>query len=391
MWCLYYLVGSKNYNLKIYQIRIKFLNTLFYFFAIISVKGQTLDEYIRIAEKNNDKIKLQSIEHKIALEKMFEVSSIPKTNIEAGLFLKETETRVGSQKARFVISQSLPWFGTLKAKKESEEFKAYAAFNRIDESKRRLTLQVQKVYYELYELNKQQTILRESVEILDSYKDLAVTGLANNRATLVEVLKIKIERNNVWNRFKEIARNLNSKKEIFNLLLNRKENEYIEVPNKIEYSKLKSNDKININKNPRFLEIDNIYNSLLKEEVAVKKQSLPEIKVGLSYISVQEIPGVTIVDNGKDVIMPSVGISVPIFTKKYSSKIKQVVLEQEATKASKNSLENELLIQYEGAKSSKINISELLRTQFENLEQIKEVQKVLLTIYPTAEIDFDKV
>ena len=372
-------------------MRIKLINTLIFFLAIISVKGQSLDEYVRIAEKNNDMIKSQSFKHKKALEKMVEVNSLPKTNIEAGVFIKETETRVGSQKARFVISQSLPWFGTLRAKKESEQFKAYAAINRIDESKRRLSLEVQKVYYELYELNKKQTILRESVEILDSYKDLSVTGLANNRATLVEVLKIKIERNNVWNQFKEVTRNLDSKKEIFNLLLNRKENEYIEVPDKIDYAKLKSDDKSIVNENPRLLEIDNLYNSLLKEGEAIKKESMPEIKFGLSYISVQEIPGVTVIDNGKDVIMPSVGISVPIFTKKYSSKLKQVVLEQEATKASKKSLENKLRIQYEEAISRKGNISELLRTQYENLEQIKEVQKVLLTIYPTAEIDFDKV
>ena len=105
----------------------------------------------------------------------------------------------------------------------------------------------------------------------------------------------------------------------------------------------------------------------------------------------QEIPDVVVVDNGKDIIMPSVGISVPIFTKKYSSKLKQVAFEQKAIKASKKNLENELMIQYEEEKFRKGNISELLRTQFQNLEQIKEVQKILLTIYPTAEIDFDKV
>ena len=372
-------------------MRIKFINTLVLFLTIISVKAQSLDEYIRIAEKNNDIIKSRSFEHKGALEKMVEVNSLAKTTIETGIFIQETETRVGSQKARFSISQSLPWFGTLRAKKESERFKAYAAFNRIDESKKRLSLQVQKGYFELYELNKQQAILKENVEILDSYKELAVAGLANNRATLVEVLKIKIERNNVWSQFKEVTRNLDSKKVIFNLLLNRKENEYIEVPDKIDYAKLKSNNKVTVSQNPRLLEIDNIYNSLLKEGEAIKKQNFPEVKFGLSYISVQEIPDVVVVDNGKDIIMPSVGISVPIFTKKYSSKLKQVAFEQKAIKASKKNLENELMIQYEEEKFRKGNISELLRTQFQNLEQIKEVQKILLTIYPTAEIDFDKV
>ena len=227
-------------------MRIKFINTLVLFLTIISVKAQSLDEYIRIAEKNNDIIKSRSFEHKGALEKMVEVNSLAKTTIETGIFIQETETRVGSQKARFSISQSLPWFGTLRAKKESERFKAYAAFNRIDESKKRLSLQVQKGYFELYELNKQQAILKENVEILDSYKELAVAGLANNRATLVEVLKIKIERNNVWSQFKEVTRNLDSKKVIFNLLLNRKENEYIEVPDKIDYAKLKSNNKVTV-------------------------------------------------------------------------------------------------------------------------------------------------
>lgn len=369
----------------------KFINTLIFFLVTTAINAQTLDEYLKIAEENNDQLKMQGFEHKKALEKMVEMGSVPKTTIEAGVFVQEPETRVGAQKARFNINQPLPWFGTLKAQKESEQFKAYAALNRIDASKRQLSLQVKKMYYQLYQLNKQQAILRESIEVLDSYKDLAVAGLANNRSTLVEVLKIKVERNNVWNQFKEITRNLDSKKEIFNLLLSRKTNEYIEIPDKIDLGKLKSNDETTLNENPKLLEIDNTYKALLKQSEAIKKQGFPEIKLGLSYIPVQEISNVSIPDNGKDIIMPSVGVSLPIFSKKYDSKLKQVSLEQEAVKASKKNLEKELLMYYQEAKTDKDNIIESLRIKYENLEQIKEVQKVLLTIYPTAEIDFDKV
>ena len=372
-------------------MKAKFINTVIFFLVVIAVKAQSLEGYLKIAEENNDQLKAQNFKHKKTVERIVEIGSVPKTMIEAGVFVQEPETRVGAQKAKFAISQRLPWFGSIKSKKQSEQYKADAVLNRIEDSKRQLSLRVKEKYYELYELNRQHSILRESIEILDSYKDLAIAGLANNRSTLVEVLKIKVERNNVWNQFKEITRNLDSKKEIFNLFLNRKVNEYIEIPDKIDFAKLESNDETTLNENPKLLEIDNIHKALLKESEVIKKQNLPEIKLGLSYIPVQEIAGASIADNGKDIIMPSVSVSLQIFSKKYSSKLKQIKLEEQATLATKKNLENNLLMYYQESKTNKKNIIESLQIKYENLEQIKEVQKVLLTIYPTAEIDFDKV
>ena len=44
------------------------------------------------------------------------------------------------------------------------------------------------------------------------------------------------------------------------------------------------------------------------------------IGLGLDYINVEERPNMDFSDNGKDIVMPMVSVSIPIFNKKLCSR-----------------------------------------------------------------------
>ncbi|WP_298264770.1 TolC family protein [uncultured Lutibacter sp.] len=353
--------------------------------------SQTLDNYLTIAAENSPELKAIQYQYQSALEKINEVGSIPNTNISVGYFAQEVETRVGAQKAKISASQMLPWFGTLNAKKESAQFKAKAQLNTYDFAKRKLFLAIKTAYFELFELKAKEDILLQNIEILNTFENLALNALENNRSTMVEVLKIRIEKNELTNQLNTIQENLKAKKITFNLLLNRNQNEVISIADHITIIDLQTFNKEYISSNPKMLALDNLKSATKKTELATQKESLPTIGIGLDYGFIENRAIENLADNGKDIVMPMVTVSFPLFSKKYSSKQKQLQLEQKAIEITKVNTYNQLQTIFENAKSKLSNSKVSIATQIKNIDEAESAKKVLLAAYETSKIDFEQL
>ncbi|NOR28328.1 MAG: TolC family protein [Lutibacter sp.] len=371
------------------KIKIGYIIVLF---ISISSYGQSIQEYLNIAEKNNPKLQAMHYTYESALEKVNEEGSLPNTTIGAGYFVQEAETRVGAQKAKLTVSQMLPWFGTLEAKKESASFKADAQLNVIDLTKRKLFLNVKTTYFKLFELNAKERIIKENIEILKTFEDLALIELENNRSTMVDVLKIRMEKNELSNKLSTVVEHFKAKQIAFNLILNQEEHLSVNIPKNIEILEgANLFQKEMISENPQLLKLDNLYSALEKSELATKKASLPTFGIGLDYVFVENRDIENLLENGKDIIMPMATISVPLFSKKYSSKQKQLKLEQKAIESTKIETSNQLLTLFENTmanlKSAKVSI----KTQKNNIKQANQAKKVLLAAYETSTMDFKQL
>ena len=179
------------------------MKTKFIYIAVLlltlTVKAQSLQDYLSIAAQNNPELQAIQYRYESALEKVVEVGSPPNTTISIGYFAQEVETRVGAQKAKISATQMLPWFGTLTAKEESAKFKAAAQLNNYDFAKRNLFLNVKTAYFNMYELKGKEGIILENIAILKTFESLALNELENNRSTMVDVLKIRMEKNELSN------------------------------------------------------------------------------------------------------------------------------------------------------------------------------------------------
>src|SRR5690606_9431491 len=100
--------------------------------------------------------------------------------------------------------------------------------------------------------------------------------------------------------------------------------------------------------NPQLLRLNAQQDVLLQSEKANQKEGMPSLGVGLDYVFVEESP-MQVSDNGKDVIMPMVSLSIPLFSKKYTSKRKQYQLEQQAVERRKVNVSNELEMAFQEA------------------------------------------
>ncbi len=368
----------------------KLLITVFLFIGLLT-KAQSLQDYLNLASENNPELQAIQYRYESALEKVVEVGSLPNTTISVGYFANEVETRVGAQKAKITATQMLPWFGTLNAKEESAKFMAAAQLNNYDFAKRELFLEVKSAYFELFELSEKEHLILENIEILKTFESLALNALENNRSTMVDVLKIRMEKNELLNQLSSIQEIYSAKKIAFNLLLNSHEkSEILIIKNAII---LNSEDfkKEQVSNNPKMLQLDNLKNAVEKSELATKKEGLPTIGIGLDYGFIEKRAIDNLTDNGKDIIMPMVSVSFPLFSKKYSSKQKQLQLEQKAIETTQVNTLNQLHTIFENSKSKLANSKVSIATQIKNISEAESAKKLLLAAYETSKIDFEQL
>lgn len=317
-------------------------------FSILA-NAQSLDEYFKIAAENNPGLQAKYKSFEAAMERVAQVSSLPDPNLSFGYFISPVETRVGPQRARFSLTQMFPWFGTLKAQEDVATLMAEAKYQEFLDARNKLLYQVAAAYYPLFELKRLVEIENENISILSSYKDIASVKFQNGKGAMVDVLRVDIT-------LKDAATNLSileqKKKPLetrFNKLLNRQEDETIIVQDSLYVENLPvtyRRDSL-LTSNPLLDELDLKIKASEAQELAATKQGMPKIGVGLDYVIVGQRTDMSVPDNGQDVLMPMVTMSLPIFRGKYKAAQKEAQLMQESYALQKEDAVNRLTSTYE--------------------------------------------
>lgn len=362
------------------------------FFVSAFTKAQDLQSYIHEAEANNPDIQAYELRYDIAQEKMNEVNTLPNTTVSAGYFVSEPETRTGAQRARFSVSQMLPWFGTITARENYAGSMAETEFVEIAIAKRKLALSIAQSYYQLYAIQAKQEVLDENIQLLGTYERLALTSVEVGKASAVDVLRLQIRQNELQQQKEVLREDFLAEQTRFNNLLNRKESIAIEVVTEMTIpAEDPMVDDETLTLNPELLKYDRLYESIEQSELLNQKESAPSIGFGLDYVPVSERPEMNFSDNGKDIVMPMVSLSIPIFNNRYSSTSKQNELRQKEIESQKVERLNTLETAFAKAKAQRNQASIKFNTQEKNLKQAKDAEEILIKNYETGTIDFNDV
>ena len=379
-------------HLNLYYLKNKnfwCLLTLLYFNLVL---GQDLSQYIQEAMENNPQIQAFELQYKISEAKIEEVQTLPNTQFGIGYFVSETETRVGAQRLKVFAKQQLPWFGTITSRKNYKKVLSETKYEEIVLAKRKLIAAISQSYHTLYALKEKGRILEENKTLLGTYKTLLLNAVTVGKASAVAVLKLQLRQDEIQEIQYKIEREQRTEETHFNALLNRSTNQKISIPEEItppEKEGFDTAEKLSLH--PELLIYDKLYESVIQSEWVNQKESRPQVGLGLDYIAVDERLGLTIDDNGKDMIMPSISISIPIFNNKYKSKSLQNELKQKEITLQKQERFNRLKVTLEKAINERMSAQVSYKTQLTNSQQADELSTLLLKNYETASIDFNEL
>lgn len=373
----------------------KHIKTVFFLFSILfALKGnaQQLETLIDEALVNNPEIQKFELQYSIASEKVNEVNTIQNTEFGVGYFVSEPETRTGAQRFKVSAKQMLPWFGNISAREDYVSSLADAKYEDIVIAKRKLMASVSQSYYNLYAKKAKQEVLFENIKLLETYETLALTSVEVGKASAVDVLRLQMRKNEMQQLKDVLHQQYLAEQSNLNNLLNRENDVSVNVVDElmmpIEEFEIKTE---NLTLHPELLKYDKFYQSVELSELLNQKESSPMVGFGLDYINVEKRPDMNIPDNGKDIVMPMVSVSIPIFNKKYKSQTKQNELQQQEILSQKQERLNTLETLLSKAINERISARISYATQTKNLEQAKDAEDILIKSYETGTIDFNDV
>ncbi|WP_299124645.1 TolC family protein [uncultured Winogradskyella sp.] len=369
-------------------------SVIFLCFLIFVLKGnaQQLDVLINEALNNNPEIQKFELQYKRVSEKVNEVNTVPNTEFGVGYFVSEPETRTGAQRFKVSAKQMLPWFGNISARENYVSSLADVKYEDIVIAKRKLMSSVSQSYYRLYANKAKQKVLTENINLLETYETMALTSVEVGKASAVDVLRLQMRQNEMQQLKDVLQQQFLAEQTNFNNLLNRGNDVTVNV---VDSLMIPSEDfDITFEKlvlHPELLKFDKLYQSIEQSELLNQKESSPMIGFGLDYINVSERPDMNFSDNGKDIVMPMVSVSIPIFNKKYKSQTKQNDLQQQEITAQKQERLNSLETLLDKAINERISARISYATQTKNLKQAKDAEDILIKSYETGTIDFNDV
>ena len=354
--------------------------------------AQQLETLINQALANNPTIQKFELQYSIASEKVNEVHTIPNTELGVGYFVSEPETRTGAQRFKISAKQMIPWFGTIASRENYVSSLADATYEEIVIAKRKLITAVSQSYYKLYANKATQYIVAENIKLLETYETLALTAVEVGKASAVDVLRLQMRQNQLEELQQVLMQQYLAEQTNFNKLLNRENKVPITVETKlsIPLEAIEINTE-NLAVHPELLQYEKRSIAIEQSELLNQKESNPMIGFGLDYINVGERPDMSFLDNGKDIIMPMVAVSIPIFNNTYKSKSKQNALKQQEILAQKQERLNALETLLDKAIKDRISSKISFHTQVKNLEQAKNAEEILIKSYETGRIDFNNV
>lgn len=355
--------------------------------------AQTLDNYFKIAAENNPGLQAKYKEFEAAMQKVPQVSTLPDPSLSFGYFISPAETRVGPQRARFSLIQMFPWFGTLKAQGNAAALMAEAKYQSFIDARNRLLYQVAAAYYSLLELKRLEMIEQKNVEILQSYKNFTNSRFKNGTGTMADVLRVNIMMNDANTSLTILDQKEKPLLAAFNKLLSRNENETVIVTDSLASPDLPDylRKDILLKNNPVLNELDLKTKSSEASVLAAQKQGLPKLGVGLDYLVVGERSDVVMSDNGKDVLMPMVTVTIPLFRRKYRASVKEMQLIQENYSLQKEEYTNSLAADYEMAWFEMKKQKELLLLYNRQIKESGQVLNLLFSAYANSGASFEEV
>tara|TARA_R110002033_G_scaffold155892_2_gene192148 strand:+ start:3807 stop:5048 length:1242 start_codon:yes stop_codon:yes gene_type:complete len=377
--------------------KIKIFFSLFILMLVQTARAQQeLDGYLKIAAENSPELRATFNEYMAAMEKVPQVGTLPDPQAAFGYFIQPAETRVGPQRANFGLAQSFPWFGLLSARADVATDFAKAKYEEFENTKSNLFFEVKTAYYNYYFIEKAIEITKENIEILEVFKRLSLVKIEAGTATVVDELRVELELNDLEN---QLALFLDTKDVFqvkFNNLLDRDENAEIIVPDLLwqddmPLDQLQMLDEIYAS-NHQLKGLDHKINAFMNQEVVAKKEGLPKFNVGLSYTIVGNNPMSTVSDNGKDVfVFPSVGVTIPLYRKKYKALISEAKYMQEAEISRKEDKKNTLGTIYENTLKEFRDGNRRIALNLNQSNIAKKVLDLLIITYSTNSKDFEEV
>ncbi|MGM0498241.1 MAG: TolC family protein [Bacteroidota bacterium] len=359
-----------------------FLTLVAAFTLPATAQEQDLDNYLKEAGENNPELRAAYHEYYAALEKVPQVGALPDPKLSFGYFISPVETRLGPQQFKFSVSQMFPWFGTLKKQEEAYAEKAKVKYQQFLSLKNKVYKKVKLKWYELYKVKEGIRITKENLDVLNSLKQITERNYESGKTEMTDVLRLDVNIREQENKLEGLQEKLSTAKTEFNLLLNKNRKAEVNLPQEVSsdtFDLISYRDSVR--NNPDLKALEHKETSLEHQQEVAKKKGYPGISLALDYAVIGERNDMQVENSGRDVIMPMIGISIPLYRKKYDAMKKEKKLQLKAVQSNQESKTNNLSSEYKKAEEQYLDAMRKVDLYQKQSNETERIYDLLETNY----------
>lgn len=356
----------------------------------VSAQDKHLAEYIKYGIENNPFLKSEHLKYEASLEMINNSRSLDDPTISTGVFISPMETRLGAQRAKFSISQKLPWFGTLKTKDAKARVNSKAVENNYLNTKNKFVYTIKELYYDIHLVQNNILYTKKRIDILNKLEQQSIHEFETNKAGMLKILYIQMLRDELEEKTFAYIEKDKTLKIKFNLLLNRDRNKDVITSNNLAYKKQDFHSAQTHN-NVKIKQIDAQIQSASFDETLQKLKNRPNIILALDYVIIAKRSDMNPAGNGRDAIMPMIKMNIPLWSKKNTSLQRKTVLIRKNLEAKKIDIINKIETQYTNTISKYKTAINKTNTFNKLINKTEIVLKIMNTKYANSENGYDEL
>lgn len=290
-------------------------------------KEDSLAVYIAEAIRNNPGLRSEYQAYQAQMANAQGAGVLSDPQLSVALFPQAMHHVNGKQLATITIMQMFPWFGTLKAGREQMEYKAQEAYQKFREKSLSTAFDVEKQWYSILATQEKVKAVKRKRALLNDIKKVAIYLYKNYTAgrdtKMSDQLRLDAEEERLKEQTESLETQLTLQKQQFNITMHRQPNVALSLPDSIPLRQMPTFNWTEIERNnPKLAQYSAIQKAFKSQEEQTRAKGMPMIGVGLQYtlngkVDMPMMPNM----NGKDMVMPMVSVTIPIYRKKITSAI----------------------------------------------------------------------
>lgn len=408
-----------------------------------------LDAYLAEAVERNPRVKAAFQSYRAALERVPQVGALDDPEVSIGLFVRPMERLMGNQRAQVSVMQMFPWRGTLDAAQSEAAAMAKAEYEAFREARSSVLYEVKATYYALFLLEREIEATRAHIQILNTLARTALgrfaagdvntapsvpsaapqTGMANaptpmgagmggggtespeppmpddamsmvaggmgGAAGMVDVLRVRMEVNEMSNRLALLEDGRRPLAARLNALVDRPSDAAVEAIDTLRVAAppvplSEVPDSIR-RANPMLLMLEKEEEAFLAQARMNRKMGFPMVGVGVQYSLFERRPGSNMEMNGRDMVMPMVTVRIPLWRKKYTASVRASRARAEGSALQRRDADRMLQVTYEEAMRDLNDATRRIDLYRRQRDLARQATRILTARYAADAGDFDEV
>lgn len=403
-----------------------------------ALHAQTLEDYLLQAAENNPGLKAAYARYQATAEQVNQ-ASLPDPELQVGAFIRPMERYMGNQIADFRLMQMFPWFGMLATQKEEAYHMGQADFQLFLEEKNRLFFEVKSTWNKLLLLQGEQQLALENLDYLLKYESLALMQyqagnsialpstsfrptkdtnsssttspmsgmggattspmqgaassssgmsllpMAGSSSGLSAILQIRLQIKELESTLQQLEANKEVLRYQFQQLLNRPIEADLVLPTTWERARLPLAKQDYLEKikesNPMLGMYASEQMAFAQQAKMAKLEGKPMLGAGVNYMAFTSRLESGMPMGGEDMVMPMVTLTLPIYRKKITAKIKQADYLKNGAAMQKEETVNELTLQWASAFRDWEESERLLNLYEAQVALVEQQLQVMETTY----------